>query len=79
MPVDWPVSGTVPVAGGEFSSSTVMIVASILALLVADNKLESVRERMLVDMQLTSTNIICDIDITMLDKEAYDVNLPLAL
>jgi hypothetical protein len=74
--MDLPVSETVPV-GYELSSTAVMAVASILAFLAANNKLEGVTKRMLIDMQRTSTNIICDINIcAVLDKEAYDPNHP---
>ena len=55
MPVDLLVSGTVPWAvGSGLSLSTAIVVASTLAFLAVNNKLEGVTKRTLVEMAMES-------------------------
>ena len=55
MPVDLLVSGIVPWAvGSGLSSSTAIVVASTLAFLAVNNKLEGVTKRTLVEMAMES-------------------------
>jgi galactokinase len=51
MPVDFLVTGTVPAASG-LSSSAAMVVASTLAFLAVNNKLEGVTKHTLVEMAM---------------------------
>jgi len=55
VPVDLLVSGTVPWAvGSGLSLSTAIVVASTLAFLAVNNKLEGVTKRTLVEMAMES-------------------------